>query len=88
MTRYDFVSLRGPDAGAYDFTVGLASTPGLDPTARMTREQLMDKARGFIDGFCEPGDIGSEDFSRQRPRPLPWPWVGFPVPLEMSMLVF
>jgi hypothetical protein len=67
MMSYDFAWLNGPDGGTYGFTVGLSSTPGLDPAARMTREQLMDQARGFIEGFYEPGGIGEEDFPDHMP---------------------
>lgn len=67
MMSYDFAWLNGPDGGTYGFTVGLSSAPGLDPAARMTREQLMDQARGFIEGFYEPRGIGEEDFPDHMP---------------------
>lgn len=67
MMSYDFAWLNGPDGGAYGFTVGLQSAPGSEPNARMTREDLMNEARGFIEGFYEPGGIGEEDFPDHTP---------------------
>lgn len=67
MMSYDFAWLNGPDGGTYGFTVGLQTASGADPDARMTREDLMDEARGFIEGFYEPGGIGEEDFPDHAP---------------------
>jgi hypothetical protein len=66
MVSYDFAWLNGPNGGTYGFTVGLAAT-GPAPDARLTREQLVDEARGFIEGFYAPGGIGQEDFPDHTP---------------------
>lgn len=61
MMSYVFEWLNGPDNGNYGFTVGL-SVDWSDPRAQRTPEQLMDEARGFIEGFYEPGGIGRQTF--------------------------
>ncbi len=66
MMSYDFEWLNGPDNGNYGFTVGL-SVDWSDPRAQRTPEQLMDEARGFIEGFYEPGGIGEADFPEHIP---------------------
>lgn len=71
MMSYDFAWLNGPDGGTYGFTVGLQAAPGSDPNARMTREELMNEARGFVEGFYEPGGIREEDFPDHTPPHAP-----------------
>lgn len=71
MMSYDFAWLNGPDGGTYGFTVGLQTAPGPDPNAHMTREDLMNEARGFVAGFYEPGGIGEEDFPDHTPPRAP-----------------
>ncbi|GAA1678529.1 hypothetical protein GCM10010977_18350 [Citricoccus zhacaiensis] len=66
MMSYDFAWLNGPDNGKYGFTVGF-SVAWSDPRAQRAPEQLMDEARGFIEGFYEPGGIGEEDFPDHTP---------------------
>lgn len=68
---YDFAWLHGPDGGTYGFTVGLQTTPGSDPEARMTRETLMNEVRGLVEGFYEPSGVGEEDLPDHRPPRAP-----------------
>lgn len=68
---YDFSWLNGPADGTYGFTIGrLTTEPGT--VARMTREQLVEAAREFVESFYAPGGIGEEDFPdhiSERDRP-------------------
>jgi hypothetical protein len=59
---HDLLWINGPADGTYGFTVG-RSTPGpggiiSDDAARMTGEELVVKARGFVEHVCEPGGVG------------------------------
>lgn len=71
MLSYDFAWLNGPNDGTYGFTVGLAvagtGAAGSDPFARMSREQLVEEARGFVEAFYQPGGIGEQDFPGHVP---------------------
>ncbi|GAB3537079.1 hypothetical protein GCM10027403_20080 [Arthrobacter tecti] len=58
---YDFLWLNGPAEG-YGYTVG-----GSHREYRMSREELVDEVRGFLQGFYEPRGIGEEDFPDHRP---------------------
>ncbi|NJC24268.1 hypothetical protein BJ994_003344 [Arthrobacter pigmenti] len=58
---YDFLWLNGPVEG-YGYTVALSH-----PDSRMSREELVDEVRGFLQGFYEPGGIGEEDFPDHGP---------------------
>lgn len=61
---YDFTWLNGPASGTYGFTVGRAVATSDDvqePATLMTRDELAQEVRGFIEGFYEPGGL-AEDF--------------------------
>jgi hypothetical protein len=74
-TSYDFAWLNGPAEGTYGFTLGrsfggtaaeelVAEAHPAGPTAP---EELVAAARGFIEGFYEPGGIGETDFPNHTP---------------------
>lgn len=71
MMSYDFAWLNGPNDGTYGFTVGLVAAgtdaAGFDAVARMSREQLGEEARGFMEAFYQPGGIGEQDFPAHVP---------------------
>ncbi len=68
---YDFAWLNGPADGSYGFTVskisGCSVPTGPEAMPRMTQEELLAEAQGFIAGFYEPGGIGEEDFPDHTP---------------------
>lgn len=76
--NYDLSWLNGPASGTYGFTIGrsaIASDEGSSNVATgMTREELTNAVRGFVESFYEPGGIGSGDFpdhiSRERGKPM------------------
>ena len=59
---YDFAWLNGPAEGTYGFTVGRSSG-----RTRTAAKELVRQARGFVDGFYEPGGIGETDFPNHTP---------------------
>lgn len=57
---YDFAWLNGPAEGTYRFTVGVTA-------GRIAAKELAVQARGFVEGFYEPGGIGETDFPDHTP---------------------
>lgn len=59
-TSYDFSWLNGPAGGTYGFTVGSSS-------GRTGPEELVARARGFVEAFYGPDGIGETDFPNHTP---------------------
>jgi len=60
-SSYDFAWLNGPAEATYGVTVGLASA------GRIAENELVAKARRFVDAFYGPGGIGETDFPNHTP---------------------
>jgi hypothetical protein len=62
---YDFTWLNGPADGFCGFTVSrvvaASGDNAVQPATRMTRDDLVQEVRNFVEGFYEPGGI-AEDF--------------------------
>lgn len=68
---YDFAWLNGPADGTYGFTIARikAGVPATDSNSasRMSREQLVEQVRDYLDSFYGVGGIGEEDFPDHVP---------------------